>query len=815
MRRLPILALILVLGSGLAQGYYHFLRYVGREGRLVPLAQKFDLNALTNKTVPYFLTERQPTTLATGDSMTSLVSQIRLAARQWNDVETSELRLQFGGVSNAAPAQTAPGIDILFDDIPPGLIAYGGPTVTVDPPAGARFVSIQRSQIVLPRDMSKQPSWSEATFATIVHEFGHAVGLQHTLTSSVMSTQLTRAVTKGRVLAADDIAGISQLYPTRAFQSALGSIAGRVTSAGEGVALASVVAISPVGPAISVLTNPDGTYQIDGIPPGPYNVYVHPLPPAQTGEATPANIVLPVDQDRRAFQPSPAFEWQFYPGVREASQAGTLPVTAATVLDGVNFSVAARRTPQSLYNVLTYGFPGQVAVRPAHVNKAGSRNFFVATGTGLTVANTQPVPGLQTAVLGGATTVSGTRPYSAGYLQFDLAFSSQSGEGARHLVFSTPNDVYIQPSSLILTSRQPPQISSVQIEGRTMTIQGANLGADTGILIDGSPVVVQSVDEVAGRMTVALPPASSGHLSAIVAANADGQSSLFLQGDTPAMQALEGSDPGGMTINPSQLAAGTETVIEVNAPGAAFADGQVTVGFGVSDIAIKRLWVMSPTRLLAQVVVGASAVPTAYTMTVANGLQTASVPQAMTVLPAPARQLQVIPTVVNPLSGIGSASVGGALLVQVAGTSSLAFTATIGDRPASLTALGPGVAFVQVPAGIAPGPAILKLQSGSDAALPIVIEIEPPATASVKEATTVRAGETVTLTIPGLRDLSTPFSKLRVGVNVGGIEHLAQISPVNNTVSFTLLPSVASGSTNVSIVIDGRILPSVQLTVAR
>ena len=37
---------------------------------------------------------------------------------------------------------------------------------------------------------------------------------------------------------------------------------------GQGVHMASVVAILPNGSAVSSLTNPDGHYEIDGLPPG-------------------------------------------------------------------------------------------------------------------------------------------------------------------------------------------------------------------------------------------------------------------------------------------------------------------------------------------------------------------------------------------------------------------------------------------------------------------------------------------------------------------------------------------------------------------
>ena len=112
------------------------------------------------------------------------------------------------------------------------------------------------------------------------------MGLQHTLASSVMSTLNTSASSKANPLGADDIAGISLLYPAGKYLSTVGSISGTVNMNGVGLNLASVVAISPSNPAIATLTNPDGTYQMNGIPPGEYYIYVHPLPPPLEGEST-------------------------------------------------------------------------------------------------------------------------------------------------------------------------------------------------------------------------------------------------------------------------------------------------------------------------------------------------------------------------------------------------------------------------------------------------------------------------------------------------------------------------------------------------
>ena len=111
------------------------------------------------------------------------------------------------------------------------------------------------------------------------------------------------------------------------------------------------MALSPRYPALSTLTNPDWTYHINGIPPGQYFVYVHPLPGAVSGESTPDNIVYPKDVTGNALGPNyDSFVTQFYNGrnggTRDTTKAKPLSVYAANVTPATDFVVKSKQFSQ-------------------------------------------------------------------------------------------------------------------------------------------------------------------------------------------------------------------------------------------------------------------------------------------------------------------------------------------------------------------------------------------------------------------------------------------------------------------------------------
>ena len=111
------------------------------------------------------------------------------------------------------------------------------------------------------------------------HEIGHLLGLDHsTLVSATMFPTIAKGFNYPRALSSDDIAGISTIYPSASFATK-GKISGTVrTTAGAAVYGAIVVAVNSTGtPVAGTITNPSGTYTIEGLDAGAYTVYAEPM----------------------------------------------------------------------------------------------------------------------------------------------------------------------------------------------------------------------------------------------------------------------------------------------------------------------------------------------------------------------------------------------------------------------------------------------------------------------------------------------------------------------------------------------------------
>ena len=197
-----------------------------------------------------------------------------------------------------------------------------------------------------------------------------------------MSTEPTRATTRAQPLAVDDVAGISSLYPAAEFGQATGVIDGRVLYRdGRPAALASVVALAPIGGAVSALTDADGNFRIKGVPAGRYWVAVQPLPPATQEGLGPANIVLPRRSDGGVVPAGAPFGGKFH---EWAPPAGPPEVVVQAGQRVPMLFAVSRRDSVPLHTVTTFSFPGNGApgVHPAFTALSDPAPFVLAVGQG-------------------------------------------------------------------------------------------------------------------------------------------------------------------------------------------------------------------------------------------------------------------------------------------------------------------------------------------------------------------------------------------------------------------------------------------------
>ena len=245
-----------------ASGYYHFLHFWQTESGLRGIPERFDREALVDGTVYFYVSAQQRPRLQANDSFEGLVSQVRQALATWDAVPTSSLRVGFGGVLDGPLEVSTPAGEIVFEELPPGVLGFGGSKVRGE--AREDFVPILRSQVVVSDNLADDregpgPSFSERFYNTLVHEIGHALGLQHSLAGSALSQEPTRSTTRARPLELDDVAGLSALYPTEEFRGLTGAIEGVVRfDDGTPVSLASVAALHRGGQIVTALTDPEG-----------------------------------------------------------------------------------------------------------------------------------------------------------------------------------------------------------------------------------------------------------------------------------------------------------------------------------------------------------------------------------------------------------------------------------------------------------------------------------------------------------------------------------------------------------------------------
>ena len=242
--------------------------------------------------VRYFITN----TAGGGVSATQLRDAVDRAFDSWTSLETASISADFAGFTQARPNDDDGLTVIGFANQPEQDRTLGATSFLVDTESG----EIVEAEIFL----NSSFSWSVASAgeanrydveSIALHEIGHLFGLGHSALGetelrpggrSVLAAEavmfpvaFAAGSVAGRTLRADDIAGISEIYPSNVYRRERGSISGRITKGSQGVLGAHVVAFNVrTGKLIGGFSlNEDGSFVIAGLEPGAHALRVEPL----------------------------------------------------------------------------------------------------------------------------------------------------------------------------------------------------------------------------------------------------------------------------------------------------------------------------------------------------------------------------------------------------------------------------------------------------------------------------------------------------------------------------------------------------------
>jgi hypothetical protein len=243
--------------------------------------------------VRWFSTERSAPGVTTAEFQAAMAR----AFAAWEAVPTATISFQFGGFTSAAPFEDDDRTVVGFADRPELERVLGATGFVVDVLTG----EIVESDIFFNTTFE----WSTANAgqagrfdleSTAVHEVGHLLGLGHSAlgetevqptggrrviaSAAVMfPISLGRGNTADRELQPDDIAGVSDLYPSETHRARTGAARGRVVKNGESVFGAHVVTFNPeTGDVIGGYSiNENGEFEITGLTPGPHVIRIEPL----------------------------------------------------------------------------------------------------------------------------------------------------------------------------------------------------------------------------------------------------------------------------------------------------------------------------------------------------------------------------------------------------------------------------------------------------------------------------------------------------------------------------------------------------------
>ena len=305
MRRALAIAVAVALVLAQAQPALAYLKFgVTIGGRQVTLKW-------AQSPVRYFVSTQGVTDVGVPD----LQAALDRAFTSWQTVPTATISYQFGGMTAAVPGRDDGSSTLGFQNRPELDRVLASTSFLVDRVTGALVESDIFFNSAFPWSVSAAGTTGRYDLESIaLHEIGHLSGLGH---SALGETELRDtggrrvlaaeavmfpiAFAPGsivaRTLKADDIAGLSDLYPETDFQQAFGSVSGRVTKDGQAVFGAHVIAFDVArGSMVGSFTlNTQGQFSIAGLSPGPHILRVEPIDDAETDSFFDASRNVDID----------------------------------------------------------------------------------------------------------------------------------------------------------------------------------------------------------------------------------------------------------------------------------------------------------------------------------------------------------------------------------------------------------------------------------------------------------------------------------------------------------------------------------------
>jgi hypothetical protein len=273
--------------------------------------------------------------------------------------------------------------------------------------------------------------------------------------------------------------------------------------------------------------------------------------------------------------------------------------------------------------------------------------------------------------------------------------------------------------------------------------------------------------------------------------------------------------------------------VEIDGVFTNFTVGKTAVGFGTSDVVVRRLWVVGPGKVLVNVSVNPKAKLGNVPVTVSTGIQLVTLAAPLQIRPAEANQTTVLLPIVNEATGLPGAPSGGTISMRlsVPPTDIRGWLVVIDGIRTPLTRTADGRLLAPIALGIEAGPQTIQVIGTGGPPIPPVyfqidtppptVSVAPPVSLSVSVAPRFRAGDRVALVVANLLvtnlgDGLTP-TKDDVEIRIAGVSQRPEIFQAlpdgNLRVEFLLAAGTPIGDQAVTVEVGTRVSAPVAIAI--